>query len=431
MSDAVPPPEPKPEGPWAAPEPTPVTGWAPPTPTAPVSASWPPPPPPVAVTTPPAKNRRGLMIGAIVLGSLLVLGGIGLAIGLVVQAIVGTLPTSPTAQELVSGTPGPAVAVDPLVCPDDCFSVGSIGGTILATSAYEEMGLIEQSDKWGDYDTTSLRDEFDYTTEAWATDRGSPQQCFFIYYSRPVVTTLATAPDPSDDVLDYTGTHTDRIGYSYMAQSVRVFGTSQGAEEHMASLQKAIAGCSQYTIRPGGDALTYDVTAAPALDVPDSVAVQGWVESSEFGRFYSFDVQRSNLVVRTYLSTDGSVTEEEFRDAIDQVIAQVNGLDTSLGTYTPPSGCESDCLTSDDLGALIPTADDVAALGAFAVDASADLTPPRDRPRVGRRALPLRAEQRIPRGLLLRRLRRAPQPQRARVRRPRRPHGAARELHER
>ena len=84
-------------------------------------------------------------------------------------------------------------------------------------------------------------------------------------------------------------------------------------------------GCEGYEI---GDAQTYwtaDVSLAPALDLPETVAAAGWVEESPFGRYYVWDLQRANIVVRTTVFTDGLITQEQ-ADTFNETLATTLGL---------------------------------------------------------------------------------------------------------
>lgn len=302
------------------PEPLPVVQAAPP-----VGQLPPPPPPPSPYAgwapPPPKRRRTGLIVGGSIAGGLLLIGAfVGVAV-LVANLVAG--PPGPVIQGLLTGDPASPVAVSPEVCPEFCFTTASIRDTVLPEATFEGIGLPEKEGVGG-YVYSSLSDAFTSTKKSWATDGGTPDDCLFTYYIVPMAVPMDGTPEMVHDTLELTGTHTDRRQVSILTQSVRVFDTSQSAVDHMGVLRDQIEGCSSYRTDYADDPAT--VTAAPALEVPASVAAIGWVESSAGGRFYAFDVQRSNLVVRTYLSTDGAVIEEGFRFLVSQVASTLAGL---------------------------------------------------------------------------------------------------------
>jgi hypothetical protein len=291
---------------------------------------------------------------------------------LVVNLVIG--PPAPVVQSLVTGDPASPVAVAPEDCPEFCFTTASIPDTVLPDSAFEDIGLTEKEGVGG-YIYSSLSDAFTATQGSWATDGGTPDDCFFTYYVVPMAVPIDGTPEMVHDTLQLTGTHTDRREVSILTQSIRVFETSQSAVDHMGSVRGQIEGCGSYRIDLGDDPVA--VSAAPALDVPASVAAIGWAESSEGSRYYAYDVQRANLVVRTYLYTDGAVSEVDFRSLIEKVATTLAGLDPKPEeAYQPATGCERQCIAVEQASGLAPATDDLGILGGLVADAAnADLAP--------------------------------------------------------
>jgi hypothetical protein len=54
------------------------------------------------------------------------------------------------------------------------------------------------------------------------------------------------------------------------------------------------------------------------------VAGIGWVETTDYySRYYSFDLQRGNIVIRTGLGTAEEISELEFRALVEHVAVQL------------------------------------------------------------------------------------------------------------
>lgn len=219
-------------------------------------------------------------------------------------------------QPLIAGEPGSPLAEDPTECPTECFTAGHVTATIADRDHREPMGLTYTIDAWGAFLDSTVALEYESVEDTWTQGRGSPVECFFSMFSAPAVLPFGTAPPESTDTIHYTGTYGDKDQWSILSQSVRVFPDSSQAVGHMVALDEQISGCPTYGIHNGGSSWSADLTAAPALELPASVAAVGWVESSEYGRFYVFDVQRGNMVVRTTLNTSIAVSEEQFRTFI-------------------------------------------------------------------------------------------------------------------
>jgi len=342
----------EPQGPLTPPEPIPPTGAPVPTsafapPSGPPLGSIPPPgaalPGPVPLvmgplyTPPPAApwsaGRRGILVAGIVAASLGIVGLLGGGIYALVVGVIDVVEDQtsdlaiPDIQPLIEGEPGSPVAVAPIECPDRCFTGADVGSTILDDSAYLEIGLPDNQEPFGTYENSSPQKEFAVTSADWRTREGTPESCFVTYLSSPVARPLADSPGVTDDTIHFTGGHTNADEYSWLYESVRVFSSGAAAAEHMATLDGLLAGCDGYQIGSGEDYWSAKVTRAPALEVPDSVAAVGWVEDSGFARYYSHDLQRGNLVVRVAVTSDGEISEAQFREFAAQVALQLESIE--------------------------------------------------------------------------------------------------------
>jgi hypothetical protein len=331
--------------------------------------------PPAAQPTPagrpqlpaPRKSRTGLIVaGALV--AILLVGGLLVGAVVALVNVIGNFPQAPIAHEPIDGAPGPTVAAEPMQCPDHCFTADAAPSTIPPGAELDAIGLTKLTETWGG--EASLQEAYDATATSWRQDRGTPTACFDVYSAAPMAAALGSPPGPTEDVIKFLGSHSNRSGHSIMYQTVRIFPTSQGAVEHLAGLDEQLQRCSAYDVTVNGVLRSSSVTRAAAVQLPDSVAAVGWVETSSRGNYFAFDLQRSNMVVRTYLITDGQVSESQFRALITNLAVRVSKLDPSITTssYVPPTGCEQVCLTVKQASALAPTEAALGALGGLSPD---------------------------------------------------------------
>jgi hypothetical protein len=110
-----------------------------------------------------------------------------------------------------------------------------------------------------------------------------------------------------------------------MQQSARVFESTAEASSHMASVAEDIDGCPNYQVGTGADLWSADVTASPAHEVPPSVAAVAWVENGPYYRYYSSDIQRGNVIVRTLIGTS-EIPEQDIRDFMERVAERLDTL---------------------------------------------------------------------------------------------------------
>jgi hypothetical protein len=157
--------------------------------------------------------------------------------------------------------------------------------------------------------------------------KGSPDECFVTFPQAPL--SILDQPPVDDDgsLISYTGAWADKDEWSNLAQAVRLFETDEDAVTYMAGLPDVIEGCTHYQSGSGDTYWQADVTPAPALKLPPSVAAIGWVEQGDYyARYYAFDVQRGNIVIRTALSTTDEISELEFRSLVEHVALQLSEI---------------------------------------------------------------------------------------------------------
>lgn len=283
--------------------------------------------------------HRGVLAGIIV-GSVALLAGFVVVVVLGAQLVSGAVTTATSGPPLVEGEPANAVAAEPLECSEQCFTEATVGLAISSDSDFRALGVPEYIDEYGDFDSSTAATEHQLTRADWREFNLDPDECFFSYFASPVAIPLDGYPTQTDDdLIEFTATQTDETELSTLWQSVRVLDSSESAERHMRSLNDQIAGCSSYT---GDGYPVTTVTPEPALDLPSSVAAIGWAESSPGWRYYVFDVQRGNMVVRSILSTptptpgvSGSgISEQRFRDFVEALADDVAAIEPGAGLET-------------------------------------------------------------------------------------------------
>ncbi len=331
---------------FTPPEPPPAASTPPVAPTPPPAQPLP-PAPYVATPQPQSKLVIGLVLGGV---ALLVLIGVGITVlastlfsnvdELISSSDLGSDDGSGESEpstgvsdneEPISGPAQSARAASPHDCAGNgCFTDEVIASVIPSEEVFDDLHLGTVYDAYGDYDSSTPGQERRYTLESWQDQEGSPDACFFTYYSTPGIEPIVLEKGAGSDQIDYIGSHTDTREYSSLSQSTRLFDDSAIAADYMSGLAEPIDGCSPYESTYEYDGDTYStvttVTAAPQLDLPDSVAAIGWVEDSENGRYYVYDLQVGNLVVRSILSTYNEVTEQEFRDFSSDVADALDAL---------------------------------------------------------------------------------------------------------
>lgn len=277
---------------------------------------------------PTAPKRRRWLPWVIVLGILLVIALLIVALGSVVNSIRAN--RAPQGAPLVAGDTGYPNA-EALECDDPCFTEADIEATVLSESTLDTFGLTQHDFPWGTYDATTADELYRAMTANWAANDGEPNACVFALGNSPSVVDLIS-DDGVLDQIEFTGEHADADVTSTLDQSIRVFPDTASAEAYMTTLYNQIEGCPEISIGSERERYTAQITGAPALTLPSTVASVGWVRTGDPGprwRAYVFDLQRGNLVVRTRLLTDGSISEEAFRAFVEDYAYQFSLVEPS------------------------------------------------------------------------------------------------------
>jgi hypothetical protein len=286
--------------------------------------------PGAAPSVPPAPRRRRWVVPVIVVSSLVVVSLVVVSILGLVSLVTGALSASGPDQPLVEGESGSPVATSPLDCPQACFSSDSIDATLPGESAFAALGVADNTFPNGTYEPVAAGELHRRDATSWKSYDGTPDACFFAPTSAPYASSLDTPAEESPDAVYFTGTHEDTDLLNSLDQAVRVFADSASAESYLADLARNIGDCEVIEIGPPNDRYSAEIFPAPALDLPETIAGVGWIRVGDPGirwRAYTFDLQRGNLVIRTRLLTDGSITEQEFRSFVEEYSEQVAALE--------------------------------------------------------------------------------------------------------
>ena len=261
------------------------------------------------------KPRRWLP-WVIVLGVLLVIALLVVALASVVTGIRDN--RAPQGAPLVAGDTG-VPSAEPLDCADPCFTASDIEATVISDTTLDEFGLVQHDFPWGTYDATTADELYRSMTATWAAQNGEPNSCVFALGNAPSVVDLVSDEGVLDQI-EFTGEHADADVTTTLDQSIRIFPDTASATSYMSALYSQIEGCPEISIGSERERYTAQITGAPALTLPTTVASVGWVRTGDPGprwRAYVFDLQHGNLVVRVRMLTDGSTSEEAFRAFVE------------------------------------------------------------------------------------------------------------------
>ena len=269
-------------------------------------------------------GRTVLIVIAIGAGAVALLIGLGVVIYNVadsaLSAFEGGSPFDldgeiPELLPLTRGEPGPSTATIPLECPEQCFTEAAFESVLMGSFTYSSLGVPVEGEELDDeYAKTTADEDFLSSASYWKAEDSTPDKCFFTAAIAPTSDSLDGRPAFPDDPIRY---HTDWYSeseYSMLSHTSRLFTTTDAAEEHMSSLLAQIEGCTSYTMGGREKYWAATVTPMPAIDLPNSVAAVGWVEEGYGIRYYTANLQRGNMAIRVSLSTDGEITEQDFRD---------------------------------------------------------------------------------------------------------------------
>jgi hypothetical protein len=277
-----------------------------------------------AVATATAPARRGLPAWAIVLiivGSVAVLTPVVIIVlGLVIY-ISTELRLGAPDQPLMSAEPVSPEARVPLECETPCFDETIVESLLSTPAALRDFDLTETPYPFGTYEPTTAGELYRAGIAGWRATEGGPDECFFVPGNSPIAPDIDDTHAASADPIIFMGTHVDQDQLNALDQSVRIFASSDDAEAFLGVLASNISECTWIWIGSGRDYRDAAVDPQPSLSLPDSVASVGWIRTGEPGvrwRSYVIDLQHGNLVVRTRLLTDGSVTQQEFLTFVEE-----------------------------------------------------------------------------------------------------------------
>lgn len=307
--------------------------------------------PPVGPATPApwsAGRRAALVIGivAAVFGILTgaIVGAVSLAsvvaqqVGGITDGVAEPAPTTDpdtpddelrdpvTPEPLADGSPGPLLPEVATECPGDCFTTDILEELVPVESVYDGTDLTVVVDVLGDYDPQPVSKDIVLSERLWKDEGGEPAACFFTYFGTPIAAEL-DGDVRSDDRTWYLTTRESPDKYGIMTTSARLFPDTAAASAHLADLSRLVAACEEYEVGSSTTYWTAEVSLAPAIDLPPTVAAAGWVEDSPFGRYYVVDIQRGNLVVRNALYTDGLITQSQSDELIQRLATMLAQVD--------------------------------------------------------------------------------------------------------
>lgn len=289
----------------------------------------PPDPAPPVYQYPAPKPRPRWVVPVVIAVVILIVGGIGAGVVALANALPRVIESGNELfgpNPLASGAPQSPIAAEPLECANQCFTEDVVVDTIVAQSRLDELGLTTVSEEWGDYAPSTAEWEYPYLEEEWARRGSETDECFFTLPGFALAAQLGSPPADGDFV-EFTGVSTSEDEFSYFTQSVRLFPSSEEAVDHMALLDDLISDCPYYTYDPAVEDWNATVSPAPALTVPSAVAAVGWRETNALGRYYAFDLQYANVVVRTALASPDVISEAQYRAVVEELAAQLAQLE--------------------------------------------------------------------------------------------------------
>jgi hypothetical protein len=244
-----------------------------------------------------------------------------------IAAIVAVTGVVVSGRIVASLAPQPADAA-PTVCSDDCFDGTDIGGTLGSDADFAALGITENLYAWGQLASSTPTAEHRWSSRRWERNAGSPEACYFTNNLSPVALPLAADPGFSDEFIYFTGARTTESNGDRVNQTVRIFTSSAEAEQYLGDLETQIDGCSRVTFDAGPRTGSATVSASAPLEVPGSVATVGWVEAFDSGlRYYAFDLQRGNIVVRMTFLLESDLAESTVRDFTTAIALKLAALE--------------------------------------------------------------------------------------------------------
>ena len=283
-----------------------------------------------ATSTPPETPRRPLSrlaIGLIVGGSALLLAAVVGSAVIVVTYIsdvaTGERQALGSEPAPLEGEPASPLASEPFECDELCFSEYQYLQPQPSALEFEQWGIAnEGDDEW----TTSVTDDHEFFMSEWESMYGAPDTCVTAFMRSPMLADISGDTDADRAWVTYDDTHTNDLETTYFQQSTRFFTNSASAVDYMVAVNDELDACREYSVTSDDYEWDAKVTRTTALDVPSDVAAIGWTEVTDYGRFYAYDVQHGNVVVRTMVTSYGGMTEPEVRDIVESVATHVSEM---------------------------------------------------------------------------------------------------------
>lgn len=223
---------------------------------------------------------------------------------------------------LATGDPGSPTAKVPVQCPTACFTWDDLAVVGIPVGPYYGLGLFPTGTADIEPTKTTAAAEYAAFVEEWKSTGNFADECFFTSPVSPISESL-DAVEVREDPIAHIGGGTLTADGSTLEQWARVFPDTASATEYMRTLEAGLESCHRYT-----DANSYPtdvILRQAAIEVPDSVAALGWVRKvvSTSDRYYVTDMQRANLVIRTFGYNNGEYTDEELREVLEAAAAKL------------------------------------------------------------------------------------------------------------
>ena len=226
---------------------------------------------------------------------------------------------------LATGDAGSPVALAPTECPTACFTWGHLAAVALTAGPYHELGLYPSVATDIDQTESTAAAEYPEFVEDWSYYGTFADECFFTSPYAPIAEGLDAVGVPEDPIAHIGGGTAADQGAN-LEQWARVFPDTASAVEYMAMLDAGLDAC---TLSMDANSYPTDVILRQAaIDVPDSVAALGWVRDdvtfSE--RYYVTDLQRANLVIRTVGFNNGTYTDAQLREVMEEAAIELGDV---------------------------------------------------------------------------------------------------------
>lgn len=217
--------------------------------------------------------------------------------------------------DLVTGPPQSPTAEAPLDCLAPCLDAVDVELVVPTEADLAPFGLNKAEGFWLSGSTSAT--DFEFELDYWREANAEPAKCMFGNALSPIYEGAESEPPPADQVY-YTSWNEDDVAYTSIYTTARFFPSSDAAAAYMSELQSAIDGCRAFVV-PGDDwTWAPQLSPAPALELPPSVAAIGFVTDDYGSRTYATDLQRGDVVIRVFAYTDAwELPEPAYRSIVE------------------------------------------------------------------------------------------------------------------